>query len=85
LESYAEPIARPAPVVDPGLVVPARLRRARRAYRLPAVTFALFMVQGGTAAVGGVAGAFHPVNALLIFWASVAMARQDSAAGKAPS
>jgi hypothetical protein len=50
--------------------------------RLPARTrwltvlaFALLNVQGATARIGGLAGAVHPVTALLLFWTALALLR----------
>ncbi len=42
---------------------------------LIAATYGLFWVQYATAGIGGVAGAFHPVNALLLFWVAMRLAR----------
>ena len=43
---------------------------------LTAGTLVLVMAQGAFAAIGGWAGAAHPVNALLIFWISLRLAAQ---------
>jgi hypothetical protein len=38
---------------------------------LSAALYALIFAQYATANIGGVPGAFHPVNALIIFWVSI--------------
>ena len=50
-------------------------RMPGRPRRLAATAFALCMLQGVTAVVGGVVGAVHPVGALLVFWNALAMTR----------
>ena len=57
----------------PLLMLPvAFLARTPAALRwLTGALFALIWLQYLTANIGGIAGAFHPVNALLIFWVAV--------------
>jgi Family of unknown function (DUF6220) len=50
-------------------------RMSTNARALTAFTLVLFLVQGGLADVGGFAGMFHPVNALIIFWMALKLTR----------
>lgn len=63
-------------VLLPVMLVAAYIgRMSRRARLAPVVTLVLFLVQGGLAAMGGTVGALHPMNALILFWVSLKMAR----------
>jgi hypothetical protein len=71
-----------------GIVLPLALvaatwpaRMPGRPRRLAGAAFGLSMLQGVTAAIGGVAGALHPVGALALFWVALAMARPARAGG----
>lgn len=55
-------------------------RMETRSRWLAVVVFVLLNVQGATVKLGGAVGAFHTVNALLVFWASLALIRR----GRAP-
>ena len=61
------------PLVMLGLAFLGRLPVRTR--WLTAAVFGLLILQYATAENQGVAGAFHPVNALLLFWAAVSLAR----------
>jgi hypothetical protein len=56
------------------LAFAARLLAALR--WLTGALYALIWVQYATANVGGVAGAFHAVNALVIFWVAIYLAQR---------
>jgi hypothetical protein len=58
------------------LVVTLVGRQPRRTRALAAALLVLVLVQGALAAVRGIAGALHPVNAMLLFGTSMALVRQ---------
>jgi len=69
----------------PELLLPSMLvaafvgRLPSRTRWLTVSAMGLIVVQVVTAALGGLAGVVHPVNALLIFWAATSMARAEVA------
>ena len=65
--------------VIPLLMLPLIFRQ-RRTLWLAVLAFALLNVQGATIRIGGLAGAFHPVTALLLFWIALTLTREPRAA-----
>ena len=51
---------------------------------LTVLAFALVNAQGATAMIGGLAGAFHPVTALFLFWTALTLTRKPPAAPRTP-